>query len=81
MGHHCTVYSVVMLGCMPCLGCLEGQSSLCIIATGVWWARLGVLWRRGVICGIESVGLFVCGLARLVRPLVVTCTGCIVVVV
>jgi hypothetical protein len=77
VGHHCTVYSEVLLVFMLCLGCLEGYVCV-ILATGVLWDSLCVSWRREVICGVELVGLLVCGLARLVRSLMVTCMGFIV---
>jgi len=39
---HSTMYSVVLLGFVMCLGCLDGQ--VCMIqTTGEWWVRVDAL--------------------------------------
>ena len=75
---HSTMYSVVLLGFVLCLGCLGGH--VCMMLTiGVWWVRFGVLCGRGLPVAVGSTGVLGDGMLRLVRPLIVSCRGFLVV--
>ena len=50
-----------------------------MLTIGVWWVRVSVLHGQGLSIGVGSAGVMVDGLLRLVRPLIVTCRGCLVV--
>jgi len=50
-----------------------------MLTIGVWWVRLGFLCEHGLLVTVGSTGVLVDGLLHLVRPLIVTCRGCLVV--
>jgi hypothetical protein len=52
-----------------------------MLTIGVWWVRLDVLCGHGLPVAVGSTGVMVDGLLRLLRPLIMTCRGCLVVCV
>jgi len=57
---------------------LGGQVCM-MLTTGVRWIRVDDLWGQGLSIGVGSAGVLVDGLLRLVRPLIVTFRGCLIV--
>jgi len=49
-----------------------------MLATGVWWVRVDAMQGQVLSIGVGSAAIFVDGLLRLVRSLIVTCMGCLV---
>jgi hypothetical protein len=48
-----------------------GRAFCIILARGVWWVKLSVLWCLGMLFGMESVVSLVGGIARLERHITV----------
>ena len=50
-----------------------------MLTIGVLWVKLGVLCGHGLPVAVGSTGVLVDDMLRLVRPLIMTCRGCLVV--
>ena len=72
------MYSVVLLGFILCLWCLDGQVCV-ILTTSVWWVRVDVLYGQEVSIGMGSADVVEGGLVRFMRPLMVSCVGILIV--